>query len=224
MKKPISALSGLALLLAGCSTATPTATPTAIDGPSPMATPAAVSEPAAAPAPTSPAPAASASTSSASGSAGSTSTAGSKPAASTKPKPTGSEPATVVSSEDKDTKRDGGPIDIAPSVDGKEGTSVSSTGSFISVTKKEGGKGTIKLAGKADVPEGTVIATAVHKTTGTSTTEFTTASCSMGCTGDWSISFSGLSAGDYTVTLTESDDSDGEGKGPFTLTVPITVK
>ena len=129
----------------------------------------------------------------------------------------------MVSSDKADTTRDGGAIDIAPSGKGEAETKTSSSGSLISVTTKEGGKGSIKLAGKADVYEGTLMITATNSETGKSVSKHTSASCGSGCTGDWSANLSGLEAGTYKVTVAETDESDGEGKAPYSVDVTVKV-
>lgn len=225
MKLQLSSLAVLAFLLVGCSGPGPTDGPTPIDAPSmaasesaSMAAPASESSEAT--------PSEDESEASSDDSESSTNTSSSKGSESAKPKPKPKptkKPDTVVSSEQKDTTREGGPIDIAPSAQTNAAGGKTGSSSVISVTKKEGGKGTISLAGKADVYEGTVIARATNTETGKAHTEFTTASCSGGCTGDWSIKFSGLEAGTYKVNVSETDASDGEGKAPYSVDITIKV-
>ncbi|WP_336249487.1 Gmad2 immunoglobulin-like domain-containing protein [Stomatohabitans albus] len=224
MKLQFSSLAVIAFLLAGCTGTNPTNSPTPIDVPSDMVSASPASESARAQASEasegrSDASEMASEVGRSSSSETKTGTSSSKQSEKAKPAPSAS-PSTVVSSDKADTTRDGGPIDIAPSA--QTNTSSKAGSSLISVTTKEGGKGTIKLAGKADVYEGTVVATAVHSETGKSHTEFTTASCSNGCTGNWSINFSGLPSGTYKVNVSETDASDGEGKAPYS--VDITVK
>lgn len=232
MKIQLSAFAVAAFLLAGCTGTNPTSDPTPIDGPSSSASASAQ---------------ASASTSSGlvnsevarestsasevkTGTAGASESARSasgtkasetkKADASKKP---AASPSTVVSSDKADTTRDGGAIDIAPAGKAEAGTKTSSAGSLISVTTKEGGKGSIKLGGKADVYEGTLMITATNTETGKSTSQHTTASCGSGCTGTWSATLKGLEAGTYKVTVSESDESDGEGKAPYSVDVTVKV-
>lgn len=222
MKIQLSAFAVAAFLLTGCTGTSPTNAPTPIDGPSDVAASASTKADASASASakTSESEASSSESETTTGTAGSKASESKKATASKKPSPS---PSTIVSSDKADTTREGGAIDIAPSGKGETTTKTSGANSLISVTTKEGGKGTIKLGGKADVYEGTVIATATNTETGKSTTQHTTASCGSGCTGTWSLSFSGLEAGTYKVTVTESDESDGEGKAPYSVDVTVKV-
>lgn len=230
MKIQLSAFAVAAFLLTGCTGTNPTNAPTPIDGPSDVAASASASvsakADASASAKASESEASSSESETTTGTASSKGSEAKKASESKKATPSkkpAASPSTIVSSDKADTTREGGAIDIAPSGKGETTTKTSGANSLISVTTKEGGKGTIKLGGKADVYEGTVIATATNTETGKSTTQHTTASCGNGCTGTWSLSFSGLEAGTYKVTVSESDESDGEGKAPYSVDVTVKV-
>lgn len=226
MKIQLSAFAVAAFLLTGCTGTNPTNAPTPIAGPSDVSASASASSSASAKASdrasakTSESEVSSSKSETSTGTSGTKTSESKKATASKKPSPS---PSTTVSSDKADTTREGGAIDIAPSGKGETSTKTSGGNSMISVTTKKGGKGTINLGGKADVYEGTLIATATNSETGKSTTQHTTASCGSGCTGSWSLSFSGLEAGTYKVTVSESDESDGEGKAPYSVDVTVKV-